>query len=65
MSAGARIVAWSTALTGCATRCWPPGDDAARGAVLMFAQGRNRFDSTMLNAFIRMMGVYPPGSTCN
>jgi len=30
---------------------------------LMFAQGRNRFDATMLNAFIRMMGVYPPGST--
>ena len=29
----------------------------------MFAQGRNRFDATMLNAFIRMMGVYPPGST--
>jgi len=29
---------------------------------LMFAQGRNRFDATMLNAFIRMMGVYPPGS---
>jgi len=29
---------------------------------LMFAQGRSRFDATMLNAFIRMMGVYPPGS---
>jgi hypothetical protein len=28
----------------------------------MFAQGRSRFDATMLNAFIRMMGVYPPGS---
>lgn len=30
---------------------------------LMFAQGRSRFDGTMLNAFIRLMGVYPPGST--
>ena len=29
---------------------------------LIFAQSRNKFDSTMLNAFIRMMGVYPPGS---
>ena len=29
---------------------------------LMFAQGKHKFDATMLNAFIRMMGVYPPGS---
>lgn len=29
---------------------------------LIFAQGRSRFDATLLNAFIRMMGVYPPGS---
>jgi putative nucleotidyltransferase with HDIG domain len=29
---------------------------------LMFAQGRSRYDATLLNAFIRMMGVYPPGS---
>lgn len=29
---------------------------------LLFAQGRSRFDATLLNAFIRMMGVYPPGS---
>jgi len=29
---------------------------------LIFAQSRCKFDSTMLNAFIRMMGVYPPGS---
>jgi len=28
----------------------------------IFAQSRSKFDSTMLNAFIRMMGVYPPGS---
>jgi putative nucleotidyltransferase with HDIG domain len=30
---------------------------------MLFAQGRSRFDATMLNAFIKMMGVYPPGST--
>ncbi len=29
---------------------------------LIFAQSRNKFDATMLNAFIRMMGVYPAGS---
>ena len=29
---------------------------------LIFAQARTKFDATMLNAFIRMMGVYPPGS---
>jgi putative nucleotidyltransferase with HDIG domain len=28
----------------------------------LFAQGRGLFDVTMLNAFIRMMGVYPAGS---
>ena len=29
---------------------------------MLFAQGRARFDATVLNAFIRMMGVYPAGS---
>jgi HD-GYP domain-containing protein (c-di-GMP phosphodiesterase class II) len=29
---------------------------------LIFAQAKSKFDATMLNAFIRMMGVYPPGS---
>lgn len=28
----------------------------------MFAQQKTRFDATVLSAFIRMMGVYPPGS---
>ena len=28
----------------------------------LFAQGKGKFDATMLNAFIRMMGVYPAGS---
>ncbi|MDE2503694.1 MAG: HD domain-containing protein, partial [Burkholderiales bacterium] len=28
----------------------------------MFAQGRTRYDATVLSAFIRMMGVYPAGS---
>lgn len=29
---------------------------------LMFAQQKSRFDTVVLSAFIRMMGVYPPGS---
>jgi HD-GYP domain-containing protein (c-di-GMP phosphodiesterase class II) len=29
---------------------------------MLFAQGRARFDGAVLNAFIRMMGVYPAGS---
>jgi putative nucleotidyltransferase with HDIG domain len=29
---------------------------------LIFAQLKSRFDSVVLGAFIRMMGVYPPGS---
>lgn len=29
---------------------------------MLFAQGRNRFDATVLSVFIRMMGVYPAGS---
>ena len=29
---------------------------------LLFAQGKNKFDPAILNAFIKMMGVYPPGS---
>jgi len=29
---------------------------------VLFAQSRGRYDATILNAFIRMMGVYPAGS---
>jgi len=29
---------------------------------VMFAQHKSRFDAVVLGAFIRMMGVYPPGS---
>jgi putative nucleotidyltransferase with HDIG domain len=30
---------------------------------LLFAQGKTKFDTAILGAFIKMMGVYPPGST--
>lgn len=29
---------------------------------LLFAQGKSRFDATILGGFIKMMGIYPPGS---
>jgi HD-GYP domain-containing protein (c-di-GMP phosphodiesterase class II) len=29
---------------------------------MLFAQARHRYDTTILNSFIRMMGVYPAGS---
>ena len=64
MSTGARIVALVNRFDGL---CNPLLSSKAmtphEALSLMFAQGRNRFDATMLNAFIRMMGVYPPGST--
>ena len=64
MSAGARIVALVNRFDGLcnpllASKAMTPHESLS----LMFAQGRNRFDATMLNAFIRKMGVYPPGST--
>lgn len=30
---------------------------------LLFAQGRHKFDAAIMGSFIKMMGVYPPGST--
>jgi len=29
---------------------------------LLFAQGRSKYDTSILGSFIKMMGVYPPGS---
>src|SRR6185312_11834036 len=29
---------------------------------MLFAQGRSKYDTSILGAFIKMMGVYPPGS---
>ena len=33
-----------------------------QAVAMLFAQGRPRYDTTVLNTFIRMMGVYPAGS---
>ena len=63
MAAAARIVA----LVNCYDNLCNPllphlGLTPHEAVSLMFAQSRKQFDATMLNGFIRMMGVYPPGS---
>ncbi len=48
------------------TLCNPANPVAAitphKALSLMFAQSRAKFDAAILSVFIRMMGVYPPGS---
>lgn len=46
----------------CNPRNGRPGLTPHEAVALLFAQHRHRFDGTVLNAFIRMMGVYPAGS---
>ena len=63
MSTAARIVSLVNRYDNL---CNPPQVAAAltphEALSTIFAQSRSKFDATMLNAFIRMMGVYPPGS---
>lgn len=60
----ARIVAVANRFDGLCNPSVPGGKGLTphEALSLMFAQGRSRFDATTLNAFIRMMGIYPPGS---
>ena len=63
MTASARIVALVNRYDNLCNPLQPSRAMTPHEALsLMFAQGKNKFDATMLNAFIRMMGVYPPGS---
>lgn len=63
MSAAARIVSLVNRFDGLCNPTIPAKALTPHEALsLMFAQGRSQFDGAMLNAFIRMMGVYPPGS---
>jgi hypothetical protein len=63
MTASARIVALVNRYDNLCNPAQPSRAMTPHEALsLMFAQGKNKFDATMLNAFIRMMGVYPPGS---
>ncbi len=63
MSLGARIVAIVNRYDNL---CNPGSRSIAltphEAVATLFAQGRTRFDPAVLNAFIRMMGVYPAGS---
>ena len=63
MSAAARIVALVNRYDNL---CNPPVLAQAltphEALSLLFAQARSKFDASMLNSFIRMMGVYPAGS---
>jgi len=63
LSVGARIVAIVNRYDNL---CNPGGRSTAltphEAVSTMFAQSRSRFDPPVLNAFIRMMGVYPAGS---
>ena len=64
MSVGSRIVALVNRYDelcnpGPAAHACTPHEAVA----LLFAQGQNRFDGALLGTFIRMIGVYPPGST--
>ncbi len=63
MSTAARIVALVNRYDNL---CNPPVITRAltphEALSLLFAQSRTKFDATILNAFIRMMGVYPAGS---
>lgn len=63
MTAGARIVSLVNRYDNLCNPLSPAKALTPHEALsLMFAQGKHKFDVTMLNAFIRMMGVYPPGS---
>ena len=63
LSLGSRIVAIVNRYDNL---CNPGGRGLAltphEAVSMMFAQSRSRFDPPVLNAFIRMMGVYPAGS---
>ena len=63
LSAAARIVALVNRYDNL---CNPPSLAQAltphEALSLLFAQARSQFDASMLNSFIRMMGVYPAGS---
>ena len=64
MTAAARIVALVNRYDGLCNPHIPSKAMTPHEALsLMFAQGQKQFDTTMLSAFIKMMGVYPPGSS--
>jgi putative nucleotidyltransferase with HDIG domain len=64
MSPGARIVALVNRYDNLCNPHVPSKALTPHEALsLLFAQGKSKFDTAILSAFIKMMGVYPPGST--
>ena len=64
MTAGARIVALVNRYDNlCNPHFVAKALTPHESLSLMFAQGKSKFDTAILGAFIRMMGVYPAGST--
>jgi putative nucleotidyltransferase with HDIG domain len=63
MAAAARIVALVNRYDNLCNPLLPSKALTPHEALsLLFAQGKQKFDATMLAGFVRMMGVYPPGS---
>lgn len=63
MSMPARIVALVNRYDNlCNPALTAQGHTPHEALSLLFAQARAQFDATLLNSFIRMMGVYPAGS---
>jgi HD-GYP domain-containing protein (c-di-GMP phosphodiesterase class II) len=63
ISAAARIVAIVNRFDNlCNPRLQAKALTPHEALSLLFAQNRAKFDVAILNAFVRMMGVYPPGS---
>ncbi len=64
MTAAARIVALVNRYDNlCNPNVAPRAVTPHEALALLFAQSRTLFDTAILGAFIRMMGVYPAGST--
>lgn len=63
MTMAARVVALVNRYDNlCNPQTHAPALTPHEAVSVLFAQGRNRFDAMALNAFIRVMGVYPAGS---
>jgi putative nucleotidyltransferase with HDIG domain len=64
MTMGARIVALVNRYDNlCNPRLQGRALTPHESLSLLFAQWRSKYDTSILGAFIKMMGVYPPGST--
>jgi len=63
LSMGGRILALVNRYDGLCNPQWAGAAMTPHEALaLIFSQQKTRFDATVLSAFIRMVGVYPPGS---